>query len=135
MTRLTCICMLVAAFTTIGCGAAPTSAGSEFTFEWQTSVYADHPLVGEIWSTAEQRFLKQGTLLKRLRSASPLLLGERHDHPDHHRIQARVVAHLPPGAIVGFEMLDEHDAPSLGSGKMRSPATGGCLGPEWLASL
>jgi uncharacterized iron-regulated protein len=46
---------------------------------------------------------------KRLDSAQVVIVGEVHDHPDHHRIQAKILEHLsrePAGLVVGVEWLD-----------------------------
>lgn len=41
---------------------------------------------------------------ERMQSADVLILGEIHDNPDHHRIQAQLIAETRPKAVV-FEML------------------------------
>lgn len=64
-------------------------------------------------------------LESRVSNAKFLLLGERHDHPDHHLLQARLlelwlahqmaqVSSKSPPAVV-FEMLDQDQAPALAS--------------------
>lgn len=76
---------------------------------WQASVAADHPLVGTAWSVAEGRELSREELEQRAAAARFVLLGETHDHPDHHRLQGELIASLlapPPGPAVAFEMLD-----------------------------
>ncbi|MEL7259065.1 MAG: ChaN family lipoprotein, partial [Pseudomonadota bacterium] len=47
--------------------------------------------------------------LSKLQSAQIVLLGERHDNPDHHKIQSQIVELLAPSALV-FEMLTEQQA-------------------------
>lgn len=76
---------------------------------WAASVAADHPLVGTVWSVAEARALSLAELEQRAAAARFVLLGETHDHPDHHRLQGQVIASLlaePPGLAVAYEMLD-----------------------------
>lgn len=71
---------------------------------WQSPLRRDHPLVGKIWEGA--RFVEEPEALARAGAAHFLLLGETHDNPDHHALQARFVrAHQDTPAIV-FEMLD-----------------------------
>jgi uncharacterized iron-regulated protein len=76
---------------------------------WQTEVYGDHPLVGRIWSTRDGRFIQQDALLADLRTARYVLIGEQHDHADHHRLQALILKGLAKTPIesVAFEMLNE----------------------------
>lgn len=101
------------------CGAAPrpSPAGA-----WAAEVFADHPLVGRIWSTRAQAFVTAEQLVDDLRGARYVLVGEQHDHPDHHRTQAWLLDALGDGlGAVAFEMLDEDDAP--GVGRALDPAT------------
>ncbi|MFO7567496.1 MAG: ChaN family lipoprotein [Enhygromyxa sp.] len=69
----------------------------------------DHPLVGTAWSVAEGRELSREELEQRAAAARYVLLGETHDHPDHHRLQGELISSLltpSPGPAVAFEMLD-----------------------------
>src|SRR3954466_1305556 len=66
----------------------------------------EHPLVGRIWNGSA--FLDEQALDAAVQSADFVLLGETHDNPDHHALQARLVRVAAQGrkpAIV-FEMLD-----------------------------
>lgn len=66
-------------------------------------------LVGRIYDVAAGRFIDEAALLGRLERARFVLLGERHDNPEHHRLQARLVRELqrrwPAPAPVAFEMM------------------------------
>ncbi|MEQ1508039.1 MAG: ChaN family lipoprotein [Myxococcota bacterium] len=75
---------------------------------WSAPVAVDHPLVGRIWDPAAQGFVTEDALVAALAQAAHPLLGERHDNPDHHRLQARLITALHPPAV-GFEMLDHAD--------------------------
>ena len=44
--------------------------------------------------------------IDKLRAAEIVLIGETHDHPEHHVIQAQVIRTLKP-KVVAFEMLDQ----------------------------
>jgi uncharacterized iron-regulated protein len=75
-----------------------------------------HPLVGSVWSQAEQREIPAQLLYSHLRASSWLVLGESHDNRDHHLLEAHfldVFLSAHPTASVGFEMLDETQAPAL----------------------
>ena len=52
---------------------------------------ADHPLSGKVWSRAEGDFVSGDAVGTAVRDARYVLLGEIHDNPDHHALQA-----LPP---------------------------------------
>ena len=71
------------ALITAGCGGAPATikgvTASDAPVQWTTTVYADHPLVGQIWSTTQTRFVTADELSAAVSKASPLLIGERHD--------------------------------------------------------
>jgi uncharacterized iron-regulated protein len=75
---------------------------------WQTSVHADHPLVGRIWSMARSEYVTQEEVIADLRAVAFVLMGEKHDNPDHHRLQGVLVSALSPAAVA-FEMLDHKD--------------------------
>ncbi len=61
---------------------------------WKSTLLRSHPLTGRIWLSHERRFINPGELAQRLMKAKYVGLGERHDNPDHHRIQAWITAGL-----------------------------------------
>ncbi len=76
----------------------------------------DQPLTGRIWSARRQAFATRDELLDAVRKARFLLIGETHDNADHHQLEASLLenwleAHAHAG--VGFEMIDEGQAPAL----------------------
>ena len=85
--------------------------------EWRAPHQRAHPLVGTIYETATGAELSAEALLQQLRGIQAdeplgLLLGELHDHPDHHQLQAWLIRALSP-AEIGFEMLDERQEAAL----------------------
>ena len=77
---------------------------------WETAVLTEHPLVGRVWSVAEADFVEPETALYRLAEADFVMLGEKHDNPDHHRLQTWLVeAMLALGRkpAVAFEQITE----------------------------
>ena len=111
--------------------------------EWESAAEKTHPLVGRIWGVKAGGFMGEDTLVARLATSRFVLLGERHDNPDHHMLQAKLVrAILESGRrpAVGFEMLATDDAPAIARYLARSKDAGG-LGdavnwsrsgwPEW----
>lgn len=61
---------------------------------WKSAHNLDHPLVGQIWSLADNKRISPEALIKDLGKADAVLLGEIHDNPDHHALQAWVVAEI-----------------------------------------
>jgi uncharacterized iron-regulated protein len=91
----------------------------------------DHPLAGRIWDVAEARFIPMDALIERLARARFILLGERHDNPDHHAFQAWIVRGLIAAGrrpAVAFEMLDTEQAAPLAQHLARSPQDAAGLG-------
>jgi len=77
---------------------------------WQSPLHREHALVGRIWDVRAGTFIDRDQLAGALR-APLILLGEKHDNPDHHRLQRDVLAHLQRRgelAAVSFEMLGSH---------------------------
>ena len=76
---------------------------------WQSPLYADHELVGKIWSSSDQQFISADSLWQQLIGARYLLLGEKHDNPDHHDLQLNMLQTLIQENAVSqltLEMLD-----------------------------
>ena len=75
--------------------------------EWVSPHFRDHPLADTIW-TSDFEAVTMGQLEALLSKASFVLLGEIHNNPDHHRLQARLINGLVRNgrrpAIV-FEMV------------------------------
>ena len=61
---------------------------------WMSLAGRDHPLAGSVWDVAAAAFLSAADLIAKLSAANIVLLGETHTNPDHHRLQARIVAGL-----------------------------------------
>ena len=86
--------------------------------EWQSPLGRDDPRVGRILDAASGSYVTRYELLARLRGADFVLLGEKHDNADHHRLQAWAIESLAQSGsapAVAFEMLSEDDRPALGA--------------------
>jgi len=79
-----------------GCATAPPAA-----------------LEGRIWYARAGQFIDEGTLLARLRAARYRLLGEVHDHPEHHRLRATLIRGMSGRAEIFFEQFDRERDDSL----------------------
>lgn len=83
---------------------------------WQSQLYTDHVLVGRIWDSEGDRFIEAPELLSRIEGVSYILLGEKHDNPDHHALQLQVLEHaLATESVsnVAFEMMSSDQQPLL----------------------
>ena len=67
-------------------GATPASP-PPFTLE----AGRGHPLVGKIWSPVSAGFVEPADVSRAVAKARFVLLGETHDNPDHHALQAHLV--------------------------------------------
>ena len=91
------------------------SACSSF-YSWQSAYNKDHVLVGKIWKTAETRFIDQDKLIADINKYDFVLLGETHNNPDQHILQAYVIKSLVNGGrrpLVAFEMLNMSQVEAL----------------------
>ena len=116
----------------------PPSASADAS-HWLTKLDRDHPLVGKIWSVREARFTDQPSVLRALGDASFVLLGEKHDNPDHHRLQASALAALVARGkkpVVAWEMLELPAQARLDAYRAQPGATAENLGPalSWESS-
>jgi uncharacterized iron-regulated protein len=83
---------------------------------WQSRHLRDHVLVGKIWDATSGEFVGEASLQATLAARRFVLLGEKHDNPDHHRLQARLIDALARAGrrpVVAFEMLSADVAPEL----------------------
>jgi uncharacterized iron-regulated protein len=77
---------------------------------------AKHPLVGRVIAGPTHAEVGAEVLLHAAGRARYIVLGETHDNPDHHQLQAQVLEHFlraQPSAAMASEMLDEEDASKL----------------------
>jgi uncharacterized iron-regulated protein len=85
---------------------------------WLSELHSDHPLTGKIWSSTEQDFLSRDELINRLADAELVLLGEKHDNPDHHNLRLAILESLlrtDPSALIVMEMMTQAQQPAIDS--------------------
>ncbi len=104
---------------------------------WQASELTTHPLVGKIWSARSKGLVALQPLAKAIALADFALLGEVHDNPDVHRVQAwalGVRARARGTLPVVMEMLNDAQQPVLdelfGKGKGTRSAPKGAGTPS-----
>ncbi|MGN6718719.1 MAG: ChaN family lipoprotein [Candidatus Binatia bacterium] len=113
----------------VGCVACAVGACSGIS--WKSTIGRDHPLTGRIWDVSAARFIDRETLVERYARADFVLLGERHDNPDHHMLQAEVLRSLIAiggRPAVGFEMLGLDDARAVAKHLATAPSDAAGLG-------
>jgi uncharacterized iron-regulated protein len=83
---------------------------------YRSPLERDHPLVGRIWDTHARAFVMRDALVGRAVAARIVMLGEAHDNPDHHRLQAEVLAALLKAGrspALAMEQFDREHQQSL----------------------
>ncbi len=76
---------------------------------WATALDLGSPLVGKIWSPKSGTAVDPSEVFDAIRRADFVLLGEQHDNPDHHRLQAEAIGVLVRAGkkpTVALEMLE-----------------------------
>jgi len=76
--------------------------------EWQSPLLKTHPLVGQIFNTSTQSPVSRDQLFTALDQYRYLLIGEKHDNPDHHQIEQLILESIaqPEQTRIVFEMLN-----------------------------
>jgi len=116
-----------AALLLAGMVMTPASASAPFG-PWRARLLRDHPLVGAIIDARTLAPLSRQQLEKRLGKAAIVILGEVHDNPDHHRIQARLLRAFargrdkPPRVVFEMIPLDKEGALSALKGARKLSA-------------
>lgn len=98
---------------------------------WHGIVGGQNPLVGKIWGVREKRFVSQTELVRNLQDVDYILLGEKHDNPDHHELQAeviRAIARTGKKPKVAFEQLSVDQKEKVAAFSELHPETAEGLG-------
>lgn len=95
-----------------------------------------HPLVGKVWDPQTKAFVSVEELVRTAAAADVVILGESHDNPDHHTLQAWILRHLIAAGrkpAVAFEMLDSSQREALERHLSERPGDDAGLGAavEW----
>ena len=87
-----------------------------YATEWQSPLNQDHPQVGKVYELSSQMEISSTELYDKVHKASIVLVGEKHDNPDHHRIERDILkafTRLEGNQAVIFEMLDDSQQPGI----------------------
>jgi uncharacterized iron-regulated protein len=126
----------------LGCSRGPSRPPAPQTpapARWQSTLGVDHPLTGVIWDVTARRRVDEAELAARVRGADLVLVGETHDNPDHHRLQADLVrafasSHDAPAVV--FEMIDLRRQPAVDASLRAHPGDADALADavDWASS-
>ncbi|MCB1382392.1 MAG: ChaN family lipoprotein [Notoacmeibacter sp.] len=95
--------------------------------DWVSAYFRDNPLAGTVW-TGDGRQADDAALEAAIAKATFIAIGETHNNPDHHRLQARIVGlkaatgarpaivweMVPAGLQPALDKADETGAAALG---------------------
>ena len=100
---------------------------------WVSTLGHDHPLVGRIWSADRQDAVLPSDAVNAAAEADVVLIGETHDNPDHHKLQAWLIKELShkgkhPGVVM--EMIGADKAEALASVQVASNPTPDIVGAQ-----
>ena len=98
---------------------------------WVSSVDRAHPLVGRIWEPRAGRYVDEAELTRAVTSADFVVLGETHDNPDHHILQARLLRAIVSAGrrpALAFEMLTTDQQGTVDASLAASPGDADALG-------
>ncbi len=76
--------------------------------EWISPLHKEHPQVGQVKNTATDEWISPVELVEALADAPYVMVGKKHDNPDHHQLQLwllRALAERRPQASLLMEML------------------------------
>lgn len=110
-------------------------AGAAMARAAPAELLQDHPLAGTIWNLKEERRATPLEVFEAAAQARWVLLGEKHDNAEHHRIQALLVGALGQRGrrpVVVWEMAEPRHDPALKAASLERLEE---LGPalEWEA--
>jgi uncharacterized iron-regulated protein len=119
--------------------AVATTPAAPAAETWLTKLDIAHPLVGKVWDVRARGFVSVAEVVERAAAARFVLLGERHDNPDHHRLQARILEGLLEAGrrpTVVLEMLELEQQASVDQYLARPDATAAGFGAalSWQAT-
>ncbi len=123
--------------------AAPQSAEAQGAkapgAPWVSEHQRDHPLAGRVWQPEAARFVAPEAVVAALGQARFVLLGEKHDNADHHRIQAWLVAEMIAAGrrpALAFEMFASDQQAALDAYLAAQPGDAAGIGAaaRWATS-
>lgn len=90
-----------------------------------------HPLEEQLYLVDQDRFIDRVQLEEMMMAHPHVILGEIHDNPQHHQLQAWAVERIIAKGgrpLVAFEMIDQSQRPALEKSLQQAPKDGTALG-------
>lgn len=109
ITRFLCLGVCLGLMSTSVLALEHADLPQPLSLSWQAPEQLDHPLLGQIWQTEAAQAVPFNHFLEALKPGEWLLLGEQHDHPDHHQLQVLLLTRLAEQKRLGtvaFEMAN-----------------------------
>ena len=132
---------MLAAYLVLGCArwSGLPAAETEPWRAWQAPLGREAALVGRIYDTALRRFVSPAEAIERALHRDFVLLGEKHDNPDHHRLQAWLIDALVRAGrrpAIAFEMIPRDREGALAASLEAHPGDPDALGAalDWAHS-
>jgi uncharacterized iron-regulated protein len=100
---------------------------------WVSKFGKEHALVGRVWSPAAQESVLPAEVVRAAAEADVVLIGETHDNPDHHKLQAwllRQIALKGKRPAVVMEMIGADKADDLANVQLASNVTADGIGTK-----
>ncbi|MBT3790413.1 MAG: ChaN family lipoprotein [Alphaproteobacteria bacterium] len=97
----------------------------------RATLEVDHALTGKIWAVTNEQFVGYDDLIAASSKATFVLLGEKHDNPDHHIHQTTILRSLIKAGrrpAVAFEMLNWDQEAALNAFLKSNPMDAAGLG-------
>ena len=73
---------------------------------WLAPLEQSHALVGKVWAIDAQKWITYSDMVQSIQSKEHIFIGEKHDNPDHHRWQGKILNSVHHDRTVAFEMLN-----------------------------
>ena len=130
---LSCASALALAAGCAGSRPCPSAPSVPATFQepWVSQQNREHPLVGRAFDARTGARVDEATLAAAVARADFVLLGETHDNPDHHQLQARMLRAVTAGGrlpALAVEMLDVSQQPAVDAALKEEPRSADAFG-------
>jgi uncharacterized iron-regulated protein len=97
----------------------------------------DHPLAGKVWDVRHERFITAEQAGALIAAADYALLGETHDNPVHHALQARLLelaSRRAPKPALAMEQIDREYQPAIDAARAKGASAAGIAEAGHIAS-
>ncbi|MCO4320386.1 ChaN family lipoprotein [Aliidiomarina quisquiliarum] len=85
---------------------SPTIADGPAKLEFEGTEHINNPLIGRFWSPVTQEFISWPEVARHMPRGGWLMVGEQHDHPDHHQMETFLTYFLAGQGILGHVVME-----------------------------